>query len=97
MSFTDDERKEPERVDSEGIFQDGGASSQWSSLRRRNYYDDNNTTGSNRFRLNKRLHSVPNFTEQEMDNALNAFFHEDPSSQRTYTRTLVENYLSKVT
>lgn len=44
----------------------------------------------------RRMHSVPNFTDQEMDNALNAYFHEDPNNRKTWTRILVEKYFSKV-
>lgn len=51
------------------------------------------------FRANmqsKRMVSVPNFTEQEMENAVDNFFKEDEFTQKTWTRLFVENVLSKV-
>lgn len=53
------------------------------------------SAGSKRFQP-QRYHSVPNFTEDEMDFAINTFFHEDEHTTKTWTRMLVENVFSKV-
>jgi hypothetical protein len=46
--------------------------------------------------LSRRMHSVPNYTDTEMESALNAFFHEEATSLKTNTRVIVENFFSKV-
>jgi hypothetical protein len=46
--------------------------------------------------LTRRMHSVPNYTDTEMENALNAFFHEEATTLKTNTRVIVENFFSKV-
>jgi hypothetical protein len=59
-------------------------------------HDVTATTSRSRPTLTRRLHSVPNYTDTEMENALNAFFHEEATSLKTNTRLIVENFFSKV-